>query len=78
MDIENKLDCFLCKKPYTWTSSRIQLALGCHLKCALVEKQIEEAKKKVNLKSVFFEKQIEKAKKRLTDLEYRKFLICQK
>jgi len=61
MKTDNKLmECFLCKKPYSWTGPKIQLALGCHLKCAVLEKQIEEAEQ------------------RLTDLQYKKFLICQK
>ena len=61
MDRDNKkMECFLCKKPYSWTGHRIELALGCHLKCAVLDKQIEEAQQK------------------LTDLEYKKFLICQK
>ena len=59
MDRDNKMQCFLCKKPYNWTGPKIELD-SCHLKCAVLEKQIEETQHK------------------LTELEYKKFLICQK
>ena len=60
MDRDNKMECFLCKKPYSWIGPKIELALQCHVRCAVLEKHIEEAQQK------------------LTDLEYKTFLICQK
>tara|TARA_R110000782_G_scaffold52117_2_gene111942 strand:+ start:4299 stop:4568 length:270 start_codon:yes stop_codon:yes gene_type:complete len=89
MYIDNKkMECFLCKKQYSWSSPRIEIALSCHLKCAVLEKQIEDAQQKLTEleyktfqichKCTVLDKQIEKAQQKLTDLEYKKFLICQK
>ena len=68
MDKDKKITCFLCKKPYNWTNKNPYKWTASPIEIAM----------RCHLECASVERQIEKAQQKLTDLEYKKFLICQK